>query len=88
MAGAQGGSVNPAVLWAVIGDGLRVVETLLEHGTPEALKHARDVVAALIEGHSGKLLPEDVAQQLEDMRSELAANDAAADQALRDKFRR
>jgi hypothetical protein len=73
-------------LWGLLGDGLRIIAGLLEHGTPEALAIAKSIVGTLTEAHAGALSADDVEAELAKFRAELAKNDAGADAALAAKF--
>lgn len=79
--------MNPAILWSIIGEGLKLAVELLEHGVPTSIEKAKALLQSLTEGHAGAILPEDVAAAIADLRADLAANDLNADAALAAKFK-
>lgn len=78
--------MNLAIFMTVLGEGLTLVSSLLERGTPEAVTTAKGLVEKLLGAHSGAITPEDVEKALQELRNDLATNDDAADAALRARF--
>lgn len=84
--------MNPGFM-AVLGEGLKLLTSLVEHATPAAFDAAKAVIQSLRDMHDGHTSPLSVATHLEEtrvkleaMRAELAASDTAADAALHHRF--
>lgn len=82
-------------LWAVIGEGLKLVERLVEeaiNGNDNAKAAALAVVRSLLEGHSGSTDPQVVLHEIEQIAKSLgdkfAARDAQLLSALHDRFKK
>ncbi len=83
------GARNALTMASVALDGLDFIELLTHVGGDKAeaaLKLARSTITALKEGFAGKTDPQLVLAQIQAMHEAIRIDDAAADQALHDKF--
>ena len=73
-------------MWAVFGEGLKILASLLEHGTPEAIDAAKALAAKLHGAFEGHATAQDIRAELDTLRARLSANDAEAVAALHARF--
>lgn len=71
--------------WAVIQDGLKFIDQLLDK-TPAPIAAARAAVKAILAMGEGELKPADVVKELDLLRDQLATNDTAANDAVTRRF--
>ncbi len=76
--------MSTEALQMILAEGLELAHKLLGKGMVDA---AHEVVRTLLEGIHGHTSPQVVLDSLQSMRDRLAETDAAADRALKDKFR-
>ncbi len=70
----------------VLLDGLVLIEKMTNEGDG-AIGTVRAALRALLDGVDGSQTPQEILARIEALHTDLRANDAAADQHLRDKFK-
>ena len=78
-------NITPELI-TVIGEGLKLIVTLLAKGTPDANEKAKAMALALSHGTEGKTSAELVLAELQSFRDDLEQNDNDALEALRARF--
>jgi len=71
----------------VLLDGLALIDKMTDKGDG-AFASVKAAIRALLDGVDGSQTPQEILGRIEALHADLAANDKAMDQALKDKFAR